>query len=228
MTADPLCGNNRHGTPSLLRLKMISDAHRCIFVHIPKNGGSSLETIIWPGPRTKADLWMGFVSKYRNKYQTGGLQHLLASQIRQEVGDDKFSSYYKFSMVRNPFDRIVSQFTYMRKRQDLREYIGLKKIDSFSRYLSLITEHEHVQWTEQIKFLYDSEGLLLVDFVGRFENYQKDATVILQALGLGDVQIPHLKRSKRDGDYRSYYGPGDRAKVAKMFERDIDLFEYTF
>src|SRR5579862_2264802 len=64
---------------------MISDALRCIFVHIPKTGGSSIEDVLWPEERSPEDLWMGFVDDYHNKYQTGGLQHLLARQIRHLI-----------------------------------------------------------------------------------------------------------------------------------------------
>ena len=94
---------------------MISYEKRCIFIHIPKCGGTSIENIIWPDTeqRTERNLWMGFVSKYHNKYQTGGLQHLLARQVLEEVGKDVFDSFYKFVIVRNPWDRIVSQFAYM-------------------------------------------------------------------------------------------------------------------
>ena len=97
---------------------MISHTHKCIFVHIPRTAGSSVEAILWPDLRKESDLWMGFVSKYRNKYQTGGLQHLQASQIIREVGEDIFSHYFKFSIVRNPWDKAVSQFTYMKQRDD--------------------------------------------------------------------------------------------------------------
>ena len=62
--------------------------------------------MIWPSPELRSvdDLWMGFVDKYHNKYQTGGLQHLLAKQIRTEVGSVTFDSYFSFSIVRNPWD----------------------------------------------------------------------------------------------------------------------------
>ena len=89
--------------PSIL-VVVISHDKKCIFIHIPKCGGTSVEDVIWPKGkgRTEEDLWMGFVNRFENKYQTGGLQHLLAWQVREEVGSDVFSDYYKFSFVRNP------------------------------------------------------------------------------------------------------------------------------
>ena len=131
---------------------MISHRHKCIFVHIPKCGGTSLENVIWPEPRSPSDLWMGFISKFHNKYQTGGLQHLLAIQIREEVGSDIFNQYFKFTIVRNPWDKAVSQFFYMRQRPDLREYLEMKENDPFKTYLQLTGKKLHVQWEKQYKF----------------------------------------------------------------------------
>src|SRR5690348_14228159 len=132
---------------------MISHHHKCIFIHIPRSGGTSIENLIWPAQRTSAELWMGFIDRYHNRYQTGGLQHLFAQHIEREIGPDTFHSYFKFAFVRNPFDRAVSQFHYMARRPDLREFIGMEPSDSFDKYLHLIQQKKHVQWEQQHKFL---------------------------------------------------------------------------
>ncbi|HEY7657673.1 MAG TPA: sulfotransferase family 2 domain-containing protein [Burkholderiales bacterium] len=206
---------------------VISWHHRCIFVHIPKTGGTSIENLIWPGPRTTGDLWMGFVDKYRNQYQTGGLQHLLATQIRMEVGSKVFADFYKFSFVRNPWDKAVSQFSSMASRDDLRGFIGMKKGDSFKTYADLITRKKHVQWEPQVNFLRDSNGDLLVDYVGRYETFSESVHHVLKALGIKIDAIPHENASRR-GPYPDYYDDESREMIASLYAADIEAFGYSF
>jgi hypothetical protein len=205
---------------------MISHRHKCIFIHIPRCGGTSVEEIVWPGSRSPEELWMGFVSEYRNKYQTGGLQHLLATQVRQEVGPDTFAAYFKFSFVRNPFDKVVSQFVYMQRRKNLRDLIGMSPDDSLSTYLDLIQRTKHVQWEEQWKFLCDEDGQLLVDFVGRFETFEADVRAALKQLAIELDVVPHANKSirERHGDY---YDEETRQIVASLYSRDFELFGYS-
>ena len=203
---------------------MISHVHKCIFVHIPKCGGTSLEAVIWPGERHASDLWMGFIDRYHNKYQTGGLQHLHADQIRAEVGEDCFKSYFKFAFIRNPFDKAVSQYSYMRVRPDLREFIGMHENDPFSRYLELLPTRLHVQWEPQVPFLFDRNGGCLVDFIGRYENLAQDAQTVLRRLRI-DAELPHINRGTHD-DYRTYYQQDDVAKVNLLYGSDLTTFSY--
>lgn len=206
---------------------MISHRHQCIFVHIPKCGGSSVEEILWPEPRHVHDLWMGFLDRYHNKYQTGGLQHLLARQIRQEVGPHVFDAYFKFAFVRDPFDKAVSQYHYMRGRDDLREFIGMRQDDSFKTYLRLTRQRVHVQWEEQWKFVLDERGRPMMDFVGRFESFEADVRRVLDRLSVAAPTIPHTNRTER-GRYEDYYDDEAAAIVASMYHRDLDLFGYAF
>ncbi|HUQ36120.1 MAG TPA: sulfotransferase family 2 domain-containing protein [Aestuariivirga sp.] len=207
---------------------MISHKYKCIFVHIPKTGGTSIENCIWPAPRNREDLWMGFVSSYRNKYQTGGLQHLLARHIRLEVGGNIFNAYFKFAIVRNPWDKLVSQYTYLRKRKDLQHYLGVTAETTFAQYIEAAALSDHVQLTPQVDFVNDENGLSIVDFIGRFETLKEDAQRIFSRIGIQNMILPHTQRSLREKDYRSYYTAETRDRVAQIYERDIALFKYKF
>ena len=115
---------------------MISDRLRCIFIHIPKTAGSSIEDVLFPHPRTTEQFW-----GLPNKYQTGGLQYLMAKHIKLEVPSDIFNSYFKFTVIRNPWDKAVSQFCYtQQKRPDLLKLLNLSQNSSFQEYLHKIPE----------------------------------------------------------------------------------------
>ena len=204
---------------------------KCIFIHIPKCGGTSVEDVIWPKEqgRTEVDLWMGFVSRFENKYQTGGLQHLLSWQVREEVGSDVFSAYYKFAFVRNPWDRIVSQFAYMQQRPDLMDFLGMTSGTEFKAYLELIRRKEHVQWMPQHCFLLDHDGKLRVDRVGRLEDFQSDANDILERLGLaGSLKLGHDNRSKRLPTSHYFADAEAVEMVADIYAEDIKLLGYQY
>ena len=210
---------------------MISHELKCIFIHIPKCGGSSIERTLWPRPqdRNEANLYGGFISKYRNKYQTGGLQHLLASQVREEVGAKIFEEFYKFAFIRNPWDRIVSQFTYMQQRPDLMDYIGMSSNTEFKVYLELIQQKEHVQWIPQHNFLFNEQKTLLVDQIGRLETFKTDFSSILANLKLDEsMQVAHINRTERQ-PITEYYNDRETVEiVADIYSEDIKLFEYCF
>ncbi len=172
---------------------------------------------------------MGFVSRFENKYQTGGLQHLLAWQVREQVGRDIFRAYYKFAFVRNPWDRIVSQFSYMQQRPDLMDYLGMTSDTEFKTYLELIRLKEHVQWMPQVRFLLDHDGSVLVDRIGRLESFDEDCAQIFTALGLPIDQLPgHVNRSKRQA-FHTYYSDDEAIEaVADIFSEDISFLGYEF
>lgn len=176
---------------------------------------------------------MGFKDKYSNKYQTGGLQYLFASHVIQEGGEELFDKYFKFSIIRNPWDRIVSQFNYMSKRPDLRSYIGMDENSSFKKYLSLIQKKNHVQWDHQYKFVYDSNGELMIDRIGRFENLNPFLYSVMEKLHVRTNflgfkrKIPHLNKSNKES-YKLFYDQESIEIVKHIYRKDIEIFDYTF
>jgi len=206
---------------------MISHGYKCIFVHIPKCGGTSIEDIIWSGTRSVSDLWMGNISRYHNKYQTGGMQHLLAVHIRHEVGLATFNQCFKFAFIRNPWDKAISQYHYMATREDLREYIGMLPNDSFKKYLELIQKKIHVQWEQQYKFIFDENGKVIIDFLGRFESFHRDVNYVLARLGIKKRTIPHRMKTVHR-PYQEYYDNEAIEIVQSIYSKDITAFGYTF
>lgn len=205
---------------------MISIDHKCIFIHIPRTGGTSIEERIWPNQRDPETLWMGFIDKYHNKYQTGGLQHLLARQIKEEIDTNIFNSYWKFSVVRNPWDKIISQYFYTQKKPRILSFLGVEEIKSLEEYLELISKKKYVQWEEQWKFLYDDNKECLVDDVYRFEFFKEIAINIYQKLNL-PLTILHLNKTNHK-HYSEYYTSETKEMVAEMYATDILTFNYEF
>jgi len=231
---------------------MICSAYQCLFVHIPKTAGVSIEQVFlrlvglsW---ETRAPLLLRPNDDPRRGPPR--LAHLTAAEYVScgHLTAESFASHFKFAFVRNPWARLVSEYKY-------RRYPGT--ID-FKRYLF---EHLPVAgWTDtyrhvmpQYDFLFDGAGRLLVDFVGRFERLQADFDAVRSRLGIPCTEVPHANSSASDRrpatlrervgrlrslwsparhhtcqHYSGYYDDESRAFVAHLYRKDIEVFNYAF
>ena len=90
---------------------MINHKHKFIFIHIPKTAGESIEVTF----QAKGELkyWASFDHTNHEP-----LQHLTANEIKKRLGKSEYNKYYKFSFVRNPFSRCVSEYFWWRQKID--------------------------------------------------------------------------------------------------------------
>lgn len=180
-----------------------------IFIHINKTAGTSIGNAI------------GLPIKH----------HQTAHEVIARIGKDKWNRAYKFTLVRNPWDKVVSHYEYRRKRNKT----GLADRDiSFSDWVKKTygpDKDPHYYnnpkaFQPQVEWLKDDEGRISIDYIGKFETINEDFEQIKTAIGI-DAQLPHLNASKRAG-YQDYYDDETRAIVADWFREDIELFGYRF
>jgi len=215
----------------------ISHKYKIIFVHIPKAGGSSVEQALGirgqnnkGSLRLKRNILFGKQSwRFGSIYlKEKALQHLTAGEIKKEIGKDLFDRYFKCSFIRNPFDRVISDWFHMKRKFDrqlslkgyLLNYVLATRKKLFKR--KLYDDH----FIEQHKFIYDNNGKLLVDFLGRFENMEDDWKEICKLAGL-TTNLPRVRVSNHE-DYKKYFDNETKALCENLYSRDLTLFNYKF
>ncbi|MBD3413397.1 MAG: hypothetical protein GF421_03075 [Candidatus Aminicenantes bacterium] len=232
---------------------MISHKFKCIFIHIPKTGGTSVEKSLW------TDFSRKNLFGRPNFTQTGVLHHLKAIHVQQKVGEDIFKKYFKYTFVRNPWSRVLSQYFYtIQVRKDFQRMLGISKDSSFKDYVRSLQKVNfngspfrfveiffnnipymkhlsfsklHTHWEKQNKFIIDEHGNQLVDFIGRFENLQEDFNQVCDRLGIPHRQLPHetVGVSRPKGKhYSEYYDQETKCLVEEIYWEDIERFNYGF
>ena len=240
----------------------VSHAHRAIFVHIPRAGGSSIEKALGIFGRENdgvnspcPDMLFGVAGGVQ-------MQHLTIGEIRGRIDAAIFESYFKFAFVRNPFDRIVSAYVWSEeaKRMNLKELVldlfapsksramqlyrarsrrhsfrGHRRRLSFEEFLRDVAEPNRAKplagdldrhFRLQSEFLFDADGRLLVDFVGRYERLYEDFGTICAMMDL-TAQLPRINATLHR-PYRDYYDEESKRLVTRMYGRDLEMLGYRF
>jgi hypothetical protein len=164
------------------------------------------------------------------------LAHLKAHEYVEKrwMTQDQFDSYFKFTFVRNPWDRIASFY----------RFLGFDRICSFSTFVHrhLPVQMEKKAWflCPQSEYLQGPNGASLVDFVGRFESLASDFARACERMGIADPALPHVNDSKKGGGgllrlprrrplpYREMYDARSREIVGSLYASDVEAFAYDF
>ena len=226
---------------------MLCHHYECIFVHIPKTGGQSIENFFLDNIGLSWDLRAPLLLRSNSIQELGPprLAHLTASEYikLKYVSEKIFINYFKFSFVRNPWARLVSHYRYSR-------LYSLYPFKYFVKNVFLQRYYKKNYWflRPQYEFLYSNKGQLLVDFVGKFECLDLDFKYVANKLGFYNPELLHINKSKNNylerllckiprfnylkrslaNDYRDYYDIESRDVVSRLYEKDIELFEYEF
>lgn len=185
-----------------------------IFVHIPKCAGVSMCRALFGG-------------------LAGG--HTTLEEYLTIFEPKRIRNYFKFTVVRNPWDRVVSSYFFLKsggfnekdRLWSEKELAGFSSFDSFVRnWLNRTNIWKWAHFNPQYFYMLDKREKVHLDFVGLFENLESDFSHISRQLGLGRT----LTRMNK-GDHRSYmdyYDATTRRIVAEVYAEDINMLGYTF
>lgn len=211
---------------------IISHNNRFVFVHIQKTAGKSLRRFLFDN-FSDAEFYKG--------------THDFARVAFEELGKAWWSKSFSFAFVRNPWDRLVSWYSMVHKRSHrlseeekgtsgaynkLWQYVH-EHSSSFEEFVlnctAAIEDHDGVKsfWFNQLDYITDKNGKVIVDFIGRYENLETDFREVARRLGVEKPALTHRNPSKH-AHYSRYYTPEITEIVRARYWRDIAFFGYEF
>ena len=222
----PRIAYDNHLFPTHVRM-IISRRHRYIFVAIPKTGTHSVRQALRMHLAEDDLEQVGlFVNRRFPFADLAAIRHghLSLQQVRPSLAQGEFESFFKFAFVRNPFDRFVYYCAFMSREsgQFAADPAGFMKHVLFE-----MRPDQHILFQPQHLLLTDANGELLSDYVGRVEEMQASYDHVCARLGFESTSLGRVNRSQR-GDYRQYYDPELIAGVSDYYQRDLELFGYSF
>ena len=181
---------------------------------MPKTGGTAIEQLL--------DIRQLYDSNPKRRPTP---QHFTAAMLRTHLGETKWSSYYSFAFVRNPWARLLSSYFW---RQTLKIKRPVLAFDKFVEHASNCVAAERYyeedfgdHFIPQVAF---TDG---VDEVFRYEAFAEGVEFVAKRLGQKPPVVPP-KEVKAHDDYRAYFSSAARDCVAETYAQDIASYEYRF
>ncbi|SLN39057.1 Sulfotransferase family protein [Roseovarius litorisediminis] len=213
---------------------IISPGRNYIFVHIPKTGGTSMALAL-EGRAMKDDILIGDTPKAQRrkkrlkKTQAAGRlwKHSTLADIDGLMAPSRIRQAFTFTLVRNPWDRMVSYYHWLREQSFDHPAIDLARENDFSSFLNAPQTKATLQANPYASHMISVEGDECCRAYIRLENLNEDAAPLWAHLGF-KLRLPVANRSDRLADYRSYYTRDDAELLARLCASDITRFEYSF
>lgn len=152
--------------------------------------------------------------------------HMPAKGIKKLLTDEQWESYLKFTIIRNPFDRLVSRFFFEMKNKSID--VSVLTLTELRRYFDVLVKKQNYPIVGQISL----NNSIAVDFLIRFEQLQSDLQKVCGKLAIEcDItELPTYKADIRDKkiSLHDIYTKDLVRYVEEEYAEELDLFGYEF
>lgn len=213
---------------------IISRGRAYIFVHIPKTGGTSLALAL-EARAMRDDMMLGDTPKALKRRKAlkgvsarGRLwKHSTLADIEGLVSGAQIEQMLCFTLVRNPWDRMVSYYHWLREQRFDHPAVATAKRLAFDAFLRAPGVAGPLKAHPYESYMADSAGRVQEALYIRLEHFKEDAAPLMEHLGF-ELELPRANVSARARDYRSYYTASTCEAVAELCAQDIARFGYRF
>lgn len=147
------------------------------------------------------------------------LNHMSASKVKNRVTKDVWDNYQKFAVERNPWDKVVSWYNMVKKRNGLN-----LSFSDFIRTYPLPVDH--------LKYMDVNANEIIIDRIVRYECLNDDLAEIFNSKGISfdTLKVKAKSENKCIGKhYSQYYESEEDIKfIANIYKKEIELFDYEF
>ncbi len=214
---------------------ILSRGRRYIFVHAPKTGGTSLALAL-EARAMSDDVMLGDTPKavkrrrrLKDVQSSGRLwKHSMLTDLYGLVTQEEMEAFFVFTLVRNPWDRMVSYYHWLRGQSFDHPAVGLAQSLDFSAFLHTPLIRAGMQNFPYGRYVEDASGVERADLFIRLEHLAEDLAPLEAHLGFSLGELSQVNQSERARDWRVYYTDSDAEWVAEACASDITRFSYRF
>jgi hypothetical protein len=212
---------------------IISPGRNYIFVHIPKTGGTSMALAL-EDRAMKDDVLIGDTPKavkrrgrVKKLSASGRLwKHSTLADIDGVLSPNDIATMFCFTLVRNPWDRLVSYYHWLQGQTFDHPAVQLAKDLPFEAFCLHDMTAASFRANPAASYMTDVTGTVRATAYIRLEHLDQDMSPLADHLGFAP-ELPHVNASDRSG-YRDYYTRQMRDSVAAFCAQDIAQFGYAF
>ncbi|WP_238365910.1 sulfotransferase family 2 domain-containing protein [Mesobacterium pallidum] len=213
---------------------IISPGRGYIFVHIPKTGGTAMALAL-EARAMKDDLMLGDTPKALRRRRRlaeasarGRLwKHSTLADIEGLLSREQIAGMFCFTLVRNPWDRVVSYYHWLREQGFDHPAVTLAKQVDFPVFLADPATQATLRSNPAARYMQNSDGAAYPAHYLRLEHLPEDMAPLARHLGFSP-SLDRVNASPRETDYRRYYDDEAAGLIETLCAEDIARFGYRF